>query len=477
MKYFFLNILIFCVVSISEAQNNSTSPSKPNVVFILADDLGINALHCYGNEFVESPNIDELFSEGMHFTNGYSNDPTCAPSRASIMSGQYVPRHKVYRVVDRYRKDSVTLRHMRYLPPEINRTKGEGKGMSSEKITIPETLHKNGYTTAGFGKWHLGRKSMSMKNQGFDESVEITGHYKFKVHSDKKIPHPDSLYSADYETRRGIEFMEKAVKDKKPFFLYLPYYLVHKPLEPKPRYLKHFREKYKGNKVLKEEDIKVLAMIKSLDESVGQVMQAIKSLNIERETVVIFVSDNGHYKTDGELFNKPYRGFKGSTYEGGIRVPYIFKWPGKISAKSKSREPVIHVDLYPTILGLTRTPRPENYVLDGKDLSPVLLGKTDQLNRDALIWQYTNYARYQPRKKIFASSWVNVIQKNGFKLTEEIETGKFYLYYLEQDPYETKNVVNEYPEEVALLKKALEKWKNETKSEVPVPNPDYIGNE
>lgn len=456
---------------------NAQHSEKPNVVFILADDLGINALHCYGNEYVESPNIDRLFAEGMHFTNGYSSDPTCAPSRASIMSGQYVPRHKVYRVVDRYKKDSVTLRHMKYLPPEINQIKGEGKGMSSEKITIPETLRKNGYTTAGFGKWHLGRKSMGMKNQGFDDAIEVTGHYDFKIHSEVKIDKPDSLYSSDFITEKGIEFMKKAVKDKKPFFLYLPYYLVHKPLEPKPEYLKHFQKKYKGNKELKEEDIKVLAMIKSLDESAGQIFQAIDDLNIEKETVVVFVSDNGHYKTDGKIFNKPYRGFKGETFEGGIRVPYIFKWPGKIPAHSKSGEPVIHMDIYPTILGLTSTPKPENYILDGEDLSPVLLGEKDHLNREALIWQYTNYARYRPQKNSFASSWVNVIQKDGFKLTEDVETGKFYLYYLKEDPYETKNVVNEYPKKVGDLKKELKKWKRETHSEEPVANPDYIENE
>ena len=446
---------------------NAQHSEQPNVLFILADDLGINALHAYGNDYVESPHIDRLFAEGMHFTNGYSNDPTCAPSRASIMSGQYVPRHKVYRVVDRYKRDSVTLKNMKFLPPEINTTKGEGKGMSSEKITIPEALKQNGYATAGFGKWHLGRQSMGMEHQGFDDALEITGHYDFKIHSDKSIQKPETLYSSDFITEKGIDFMEKSVEAKKPFFLYMPYYLVHKPLEPKPELLKHFQEKYRGNKVLSEEDIKVLAMIKSLDENVGQLLEAVEKLGQEKNTIVLFVSDNGHYKTDGELFNKPYRGFKGETYEGGIRVPYIFKWPGHIKPSTKSEEPVIHVDLYPTILGLTNTLQPEDYILDGEDLSDILLGHKIETKREVLIWQYTNYARYNEKKRQFASSWVNVIQKDGFKMTEDVENNEYHLFDLNKDPYETREVSQAYPEKVSELKKGLEDWKATTNYERP----------
>ena len=465
-KLCYILILLCFLNSFAQVQE------KPNVVFILADDLGINALHAYGNEFVESPNIDQLFAEGMHFTNGYSSDPTCAPSRASIMSGQYVPRHKVYRVADRYKDDPKTIKNMKFLPPQVNRT-SDGKGLSPEKITIAEVLDQNGYRTAGFGKWHLGRKSMAMENQGFDEALEITGHYNFKIHSETTIEKPDSLYSSDFITEKGIDFMKASVEDQQPFFLYMPYYLVHKPLEPKPEYLQHFQKKYDGNKEISKEDLEVLAMIKSLDENVGQLIKAIQDLNIEKETIVIFVSDNGHYKTDGELFNKPYRGFKGQTFEGGIRVPYIFKWTGKIAENSKSEQPIIHVDLYPTIAGLTNSQLDEEYILDGENLSPILLGEAEETKREALIWEYTNYARYNENLDEFASSWVNVIQKDGFKMTEDVEKGKYQLYNLNKDRYENEEVSEKYPEKIEELKKALEDWKVDTQYEKPRLNKNY----
>jgi len=449
------------------AQSNS---GKPNVIFILADDLGINALNCYGNNLVESPNIDRLYSEGMHFTNGYSNDPTCTPSRASIMSGQYVPRHQVYRVVNRFAKDEKTLNNMKFLPPDNYRKKGEGVGLASEKILIPEALKASGYTTAAYGKWHLGRASMGIPNQ-FDEGFAVTGHYTIKTEPKQDIK--ANIYSSDLVTEKTIKFIKEAVKNSKPFFAYVPYYLVHKPLEPKPEYLKHFKTKLQGNKDIGEDELKVLAMIKSLDENVGQILEAVDGLGIEEETIIIFSSDNGHYKTESNIFTQPYKGVKGQTYEGGIRVPYIFKWNNKIKASSVSKEPIIHVDIYPTILEMTGTKPPENTILDGESLLTVLTHKNPKLVRDALIWEYTNYSRYNKKRKTFASEWVNVIQMNGYKLTEVIETNTYYLFNLNNDPYETSEVSESNPDIVKQLKERLEQWKVETAYEGPRPNPDY----
>ena len=455
------------------AQNNEIiSEKRPNIVFILADDLGINALNCYGNTLVESPNIDKLFQEGMHFTNGYSNDPTCAPSRASILSGQYVPRHKVYRVADRYKKDKKTLNAMRFLPPEINKLKGSGAGLDLEKITIAEALKSNGYSTSAYGKWHLGKNNLQIQNQGFDYGFEITGYYNFKTHPAQ--PDIDSTqYSADFITEKTIDFIKQSKKDNQPFFAYVPYYLVHKPLEPKPEYLQHFKNKLKSNPDVGNDEIKVLAMIKSLDDSVGQLMSALNDLDLEENTIIIFTSDNGHYKTESNIFNQPYRGVKGQTFEGGIRVPYIFKWKNKIKPGSISKEPIIHIDIYPTLLGLTHTSKPNNYSLDGEDISSILLGETLNTERGALIWQYTNYARFNAKTKSFASQWVNVIQKDGFKLTEVIETNSYYLYNLNTDPYETIEVSLSHPKIVKDLKALLEQWKTETGYQEPKTNPDY----
>ena len=469
-------LLIFCLSMSCKAQTNvqqTEIKKQPNIVFILADDLGINALNCYGNTLVESPNIDQLFSEGMHFTNGYSNDPTCAPSRASILSGQYVPRHKVYRVADRYKKDKKTLEAMRFLPPEINRVQGSGAGLNLEHITIAEALKSNGYATAAYGKWHLGKNDLQIQNQGFDEGYEITGHYNFKT-SPKQNDLDNSLYSSDVITEKTIDFIKKSKASNTPFFAYVPYYLVHKPLEPKAEYLAHFKQKLKGNPDVGPNEVKVLAMIKSLDDSVGQLLEVLNNLGLEDDTIIVFASDNGHYKTESNIFNQPYAGVKGQTLEGGIRVPYIFKWKNKIEAGSTSKEPIIHVDIYPTLLGLTNTSNPENYILDGEDLSAILLTKAKKTNRDALVWEYTNYARWNEKKKSFASEWVNVIQMDGFKLTEVIESKTYYLYNLNNDPYETKEVLVKYPEEVEKLKAHLEQWKIQTGYEQPKSNPNHL---
>lgn len=474
MKKILLFISFITFLQSCKSQNITPKIIKkqPNIVFILADDLGINALNCYGNTIVESPNIDKLFSGGMHFTNGYSNDPTCAPSRASILSGQYVPRHKVYRVADRYKKDEKTLEAMKFLPPEINKVKGSGSGLDLEKITIAEALKSNGYATSAYGKWHLGKNELQIQNQGFDEGYEITGHYNFKT-SPQQDNLDNALYSADVITEKTIDFIKKSKASNKPFFAYVPYYLVHKPLEPKPEYLAHFKNKLKKNKDVGKDEIKVLAMIKSLDDSVGQLLKALDELGLEDDTIIIFTSDNGHYKTESNIFNQPYKGVKGQTLEGGIRVPYIFKWKNKIEAGSKSKEPIIHVDIYPTLLGLTNSNQPKDYILDGEDISSLLLGKTSETKRDVLVWEYTNYSRWNEKRKAFASEWVNVIQMDGFKMTEIIESNKFLLFDLNNDPYETTEVSNKYPKIINKLKVRLELWKQETGYTEPIKNPDF----
>lgn len=467
-----LLLLLSSCTSYAKNKQQNSSTKHPNVLFILADDLGINALNCYGNLLVESPNIDKLFSEGIHFTNGYSNDPTCSPSRGAIITGQYVPRHKIYRVADRYRSSEKTLEHMKYLPPENNMVKGLGKGLSLDKITIAEAFKKNGYSTAAYGKWHLGHGKLGIPFHGFDEGYEMLGHYNYRTDPKQENVDPKE-YSADRITANTIDFMERSVKAGNPFFSYVPYYLVHKPLEPKAEYLKHFQEILKDNPDVGSDEIQVLAMIKSLDESVGQLMDAVKKLNIEEETIIVFTSDNGHYRTESNIFTKPYAGQKGLTLEGGIRVPYIFKWKNHIPAGTVSKEPIIHIDIYPTLLGIVGLKPVKNYILDGENLTPILLNPEKKSNRDALIWEYTNYANYSEKKGTFASEWVNVIQMDGYKLTEVVDNGKFILYNLNVDPYETTDIAATSPKIVKRLSNRLEIWKKEVGYVGPVPNPNY----
>ncbi|WP_044103731.1 sulfatase [Neolewinella persica] len=465
-------LLIIILFSSCRLSSTNNPPTPTNVLFILADDLGINALGCYGNEYVETPNIDRLSREGMRFSNGYSADPTCAPSRGSIMTGQYVPRHGIYRVSDRYEQDSITLAAMRYLPPANHRPEGKGVGLDPTEITLAEAFKAGGYATAGFGKWHLGQGASAMGRQGFDQAVETTKHYGFKA----EPAQTDILvneYNADYTTRKGIAFMKEMKAAGKPFFLYMPYYLVHKPLEPKPGILAYFKKKH-GDK-LSMETLQVLAMIKSLDESVGQLLAALEELGVVENTLVAFVSDNGHYKTNDAIFNRPYRGNKGETLEGGIRVPYIFRMPGRIPAATKNAAPILHIDLYPTLLDMAGIDRPTEQVLDGESLVPLLEGQRVDTKREALIWQYTNYAGYNAKWGNFRSSWVNVIQSEGYKLTEDVETGKYTLFNLKTDPYEEREIAASNPEIIARLTARLASWKQHTGAETPRNNSEYSG--
>ena len=361
---------------------------------------------------------------------------------------------------------------MKYLPPENNRVEGAGKGLGLDKITLADAFKMNGYVTAAYGKWHLGNGTLGIPYQGFDEGYELRGHYNYTTEPQQQNVDPNE-YSSDRITENTIDFMKRSVKSNKPFFAYVPYYLVHRPLEPKPEYLKHFEEVLKNNPDVGPEEVSVLAMIKSLDESVGQLMNALNELGIEEDTIVVFTSDNGHYKTENNIFVHPYAGSKGSTLEGGIRVPYIFSWKGHIPAGTASKEPIIHVDIYPTLLGLAGLSPEKDYPLDGEDITAILLDPSTPSKRDALVWEYTNYSHYSVRTGRFASEWVNVIQMDGYKLTEIVDTQKFILYNLNTDPYETTDLAASTPEMVERLRARLDVWKNEVGYVGPIPNPDY----
>ncbi|TLX71259.1 hypothetical protein E9993_20785 [Labilibacter sediminis] len=463
-------ILLFLSTGLT-AQN-----TEPNVLFILADDLGINALNCYGNEVVESPNIDRLYKEGMHFTNGYSNDPTCAPSRASIMTGQHAPRTNIYRVVDRYKiaKNAVEMRkHMRYLPPPSNHLYSNNNGLNPETFNIAKAFKQSGYKTAAYGKWHLGMGTSAMQNAGFDDAIETKGHYGFKS-VPAQTDYNNQVYNADYCTEKGIEFMANCVEQQKPFFLYMPYYLVHAPFEPKAKYVEHFSKKVSGTKYDHSQVIDVLAMIKSLDDSVGELMEALKKLGVDNNTIVIFTSDNGHYRVKGNnMFALPYKGNKGDVWEGGIRVPYIFKWKGKIEPAGQSSMPIIHVDILPTLTDLLDLTLKGGHELDGVSIKTELLGKKQKKRNKPLVWFYTNYSGFNSKTKEFQSKWVNVILDDNYKLLEDVETNTYELYKLDDDPLETKNILTKETVKAQLLIRKLEEAKIKHGLPKSKLNPEY----
>lgn len=444
---------------------SNAEEKKPNVIFILADDLGYNGLHCYGNEWLETPNIDKLYSEGMHFTNGTAAYPTCQPSRMALLSGQYGPRTGGYRVSEKHKGFENLIKYI--VPEKTN--------LALDKITIAEAFKSAGYTTAMWGKWHVGNDSTSHPTkQGFDEAISATGHYKLH-HSTPSVTLPKGVCAEEYFTDLAIKFMDKAHKSKKPFFVFMPYYFVHKPLEAKQEYIDHFKKKLKGidfkSKSKNSDETPVIAaMTKQLDACIGKLLNSVKEMGVQDNTIILFTSDNGSYNYD---FTGKTRGRKGDTYEGGMKVPYIFSWPGKIKPGSESEEHITGVDVYPTLLSLAGVKRPENYILDGENIAPILLGKKRALPERNIYCFYPKYAQFNKKKKHWTFSWRNVMYEKNLKLIEYPEYDEYELFDLQNDPVEAKNLSDKNPELRKTLTEKLHKWLKDINAPKLTPNPNY----
>ncbi len=441
MKHQKISIGLSCLlVAVAQAK-------QPNVLFILADDLGIGGLHCYGTEYIETPNIDRLCREGMHFFNGMAAYPTCRPSRAAILSGQYGPRTGIYRVKDRYGDADKA----KYVIPENHQ-------LSTDKITLGTVFQQAGYATAMYGKWHVSndKKTHPAECFGFDEAFVSAGaHYKAK--SNPPVDLADGMMIEELYSQKASDFMEKSVKADKPFFIYMPYFLVHGPAEARPDYIDHFKKKLNGLELEKGgKDLEVtVAMTKMLDDFSGVLLDKIKALGVEKETIVVFTSDNGSY--DRNLVGE-YRGRKGDTYDGGMRVPYIFKWPGRIRAGSVCDERIIGVDLYPTLLSMAGIAAPTSYPLDGADLSPLLAGKTKRLSDRQVFCFYPKYAQFNKKHQRWSFSWRNVIYDGDYKLIEYPEYDEYELFNLDKDPREKKNLAMKNPEKRDAQIVKLHRW-------------------
>lgn len=439
---------------------------RPNVVFFLIDDLGWTDVSFMGSKYYETPHVDRLASQGMVFRSAYANAPNCAPSRACLMSGQYTPRHGIYTVGDSKRGNA----QFRKLEPTKNTTT-----LADRFVTIGEALQASGYTTATMGKWHLGKDPTS---QGFD--VNIAGREWGSpsgggYHSPYRYPNLVTEKPGEYLTDRlgqeACQFIETN-KDK-PFFLYLTHYAVHTPIQAK----KSLAAKYKAKApVGGHKNASYAAMIESMDDSIGAVLGKLDSLKLTEKTIVIFFSDNGGH--GGVTSNAPLRGSKGMLYEGGIREPLVIKWPGVTSSGSTSDEPVIGVDLYPTLLEATGAAKPKDYLLDGKSLVPLLKESTASLNRPALFWHFPCYLQgYTPRHGPFRTTPASAIRMGDWKLIEFFEDNTLELYHLKKDLGEQNNLATKMPEKTRELHQALRTWRKEVKAPVPTEkNPRYDPN-
>jgi arylsulfatase A-like enzyme len=438
------------------------APRQPNIVFILADDLGWTDLGCYGSKYYETPNIDRLAAEGMRFTSGYTCGPNCQPTRAALLSGQYGPRTGVYTVgnINRFDWQSRPLR------PVENVT-----ALPLEKITIADTLKKAGYATGMFGKWHLGNRPQHLPDKrGFDEFIEASGQH-FDFRTTPKTDYPKGQYLADFLTDRAIDFIERH-KDE-PFFLYLPHFGVHSPHQAKPELIAKFKDKPPAGG---HRDPTYAAMIASVDESVGRIISKLDEQGRTEDTLIIFTADNGGvggYKqvglnNDCITDNAPLKGGKGMLYEGAIRTSYIFRWKGTVEPGATNDTPITSVDLYPTLVEIAGAAAPADYALDGMSYVQLLTGTKKSLDRDAIYWHFPGYlgakagqGRTKPAGVVRAGDW---------KLLEFFEDGKLELYNLKDDIGEQHNLADANPKKAKQLHDKLVAWRAEIGAKMPKKN-------
>jgi len=455
-----------------------SADDRPNIVLIYADDLGWKDVGYQGSDFYETPVLDALAKQGMTFSAGYACAGNCAPSRACLLSGQYTPRHHLYAVWSTERGDNSEMR----LKPIPNHD-----GLSPDNFTLAEALQEAGYATGHFGKWHLsGKQGADPSEQGFDETYDSFGDGELKegTETNKKGP-PSDPKGVFTLTDKACAFIEK--NRDRPFFCYLPHHAVHGPLQGQPKTVAKFEAKPKGQQ---HKSVMYAACTYDLDESVGRLLDKLDELELAEKTMVIFTSDNGATPQSSQ---EPLRGNKGGYYEGGIREPFIIRWPGQIEPGSTSDVPVIQVDLYPTILAAAGVPVPDGKVLDGENLMPLLTGD-GKLNRTAIFWHFPGYlnrpvTRGRPLdvRTGFRSRPVTVINKDHWKLhlyheewvldggqAQLPENGAVELYDLREDIGERHDLAASRPEKRDELIADLLQWHKSVGARVPSePHPKY----
>ncbi|MEY4178759.1 MAG: Arylsulfatase [Planctomycetota bacterium] len=453
--------------------------SKPNIILIMADDLGYTDVACFGSKYYETPNLDRLAAQGMRLLN-HHHCQNCTPTRAALMSGQYGARTGVYTVggIDRFDWSK------RPLQPVENSIV-----LPLDRDIIAKQLKAAGYATGMFGKWHIGQQGDFLPGKrGFDEAIVSMGkHFDFATHP--KTDYPEGQYLADFLTEKAVGFIER--NKERPFFLYLPHFGVHSPHEAKPELVAKFKRK---PAVGGHNSATYAAMIASVDESVGRVMRTLDDLKLADNTVLIFTSDNGGvggYRGPGGLErdpgvtsagkkpkgadedgggitdNAPLRSGKGSLYEGGIREPFMVRWPGVTQPGSSSDVPTIHVDIFPTFLEIADAPRPRQ-VLDGESLVKLFRDPNATLKRDAIFQHFPGYLG--AGTGLWRTTPVSVIQVSDWKLMEFLEDGRLELYNLRDDIGESKNLARENPAKAQELFDRLVAWRKAVNAPMPKKN-------
>ncbi|WP_207671247.1 sulfatase [Paenibacillus cymbidii] len=443
---------------------------KPNIVMLLIDDLGWKDVGFMGSTYYETPHMDRLAADGMTFGSAYAC-PNCAPSRASLMTGLYSPRHGIYTVGSAERGPA----HKRKLIPPANRGI-----LGVEHATIAERLKAAGYACGHIGKWHLGEgPATGPEGRGFDLNVggihkgQPPAGYFSPFHIATLPDGPENEYLTDRLTNEALRFIDDHAEQ--PFFLYFAHYAVHKPLQAKPEMI----AKYERKEASQGQDNPVYAaMIESTDDSVGRIVGKLDQLGLADHTIVLLVSDNGGlggYGAEGlgahdVTSQLPLRGGKGMLYEGGIRVPMAVKWPQRIEPGTTCDTPVMVIDFLPTILEAAGVSEPAAPA-DGESLLP-LLEQNGGLARDTLFWHFPVYLEDG------AGNWRTrpgaALRHGDWKLIEWFETGCLELYRLTDDIGERHNLAGELPDLARELHERMQRWREAVHAPVPTEwNPAY----
>ena len=461
-----ITLLVLIALKGSGQEHSGPSSSKrPNIIFILADDLGWGELGCYGNTFNETPNLDQLASQGILFSQAYAAAPVCSPTRASIVTGQYPARVGI--------TDVLVPKSTKYLDP-------------ASFVTINEALARAGYHTGMIGKWHLDtgfkEREGGPEKHGFDEVIGTET--KYIAGGDYFFPYAkigtltegkEDEFLTDRLSREAVSFIQRKQED--PFFLYLSYYSVHTILDAPQDLVRKYKDKFNAkygagqaerffegpdnprHEAEQLDNPYLAAMLERIDAGVGSIMSELKKSGIADNTLLVFFSDNGG---SGRVANNAHlRAYKGWLYEGGIRVPLLMRLPGEIKPGSKTDVPVSSIDFYPTFLELAGVGLPENYPIDGISLLP-LITKERAPERDTLFWHYPAETGV---RKAQASS---VIRVGDYKLIEFFQNYRIELYNLKADPEEKENLAEKMPEKKNELLRALNNWREKVSAEEAV---------
>ncbi len=490
-------ILLFALVALACGVRSAAlgAEQRPNIIVILSDDLGYADLSCYGSTFHESPNLDRLAAGGMRFTQAYSSSPYCSPSRAAILTGRHPARLKITDYIPSNSKTG------RFLPAEMRHA------LPLEEVTLAEVLKAAGYATWHVGKWHLGDVGFYPQNQGFE--VNIAGHagglppsffWPYGNKSNEAVPQPAGKnyhsrgvpgvvdggkpgeHLCDRLTSEAMKLIERRQRDR-PFFLYLPFYDVHTPIMAKPELVQKYQAKAaklglpavkavptygEGSLAHGTDQIAKLpeqqanptyaAMIETMDTNVGRLMAKLDELGIADHTLILFTSDNGGHSVTS---NRPLRGCKGWLYEGGVREPWIVKWPGVTRPGSTCDVPIINTDIFPTMLAAARLPARPDLHWDGVSFMPLLSGDTKPVH-EALFWHFPHYGNH-------GSGPCSSVRVGPWKLIEWLEDDSVDLFNIAEDLGEKNDVAALHPVRIQQMRALLHAWRHEIAANMPRP--------